>query len=185
MVYCEHDIAILQKMTRYDYHQIYYHGITIILYYCPQWRSQARAHWGTCPSNFRLCPSNGSRSLVPRLPPEYERTIGREASQREIAWLGPLCEVGVYIAMDNIMYVVPNVPRECFLGTVNMQHNNFQALRVCNNHTHTHSRYACFIVCPTNLKFLATPLIAHPYAGARSTILLDNATEIFFKAVSY
>ena len=35
MVYCEHDIAILQKMTRYDYHQIYYHSITIILYYCP------------------------------------------------------------------------------------------------------------------------------------------------------
>ena len=31
MVYCEHDIAILQKMTRYDYHQIYYHGITILL----------------------------------------------------------------------------------------------------------------------------------------------------------
>ena len=35
MVYCEHDIAILQKMTRYNYHQTYYHGITIISYYCP------------------------------------------------------------------------------------------------------------------------------------------------------
>ena len=23
-----------------------------------QWRSQARAHWGTCPSNWRLCPTS-------------------------------------------------------------------------------------------------------------------------------
>ena len=27
--------------------------------------------------------------------------------------------------MHNIVYVVPNVPREPFLGTVNMQHKNF------------------------------------------------------------
>ena len=25
---------------------------------CLQWRSQAGAHWGTCPSNWRLCPTS-------------------------------------------------------------------------------------------------------------------------------
>ena len=41
---------------------------------CPsQWRSQAGAHWGTCPSNWRLCPTsagapeNNLSSLCPRL----------------------------------------------------------------------------------------------------------------------
>ena len=53
----------LYLRTKFKYRLYYDHE---------QWRSQARAHWGTCPSNFRLCPSNRSRSLVPRLPAEYE-----------------------------------------------------------------------------------------------------------------
>ena len=31
-------------------------------YICLQWRSQAGAHWGTCPSNRRPCPTNCRRA---------------------------------------------------------------------------------------------------------------------------
>ena len=31
-----------------------------------QWRSQAGAHWGTCPSNWRLCPT-GAGTLMKNL----------------------------------------------------------------------------------------------------------------------
>ena len=36
-----------------------------------QWRSQAGAHWGTCPSNWRLCPTSAGAP---------ERIIGAECT---------------------------------------------------------------------------------------------------------
>ena len=41
----------------YHVNILVYHNINYIV---PQWRSHAGAHWGTCPSNYRPCPTGAA-----------------------------------------------------------------------------------------------------------------------------
>ena len=54
-------------------------SLRMLLFLAMQWRSQAGAHWGTCPSNQRLCPTNAGapENYRWRMYYHYQSRIGR------------------------------------------------------------------------------------------------------------
>ena len=65
-----------------------------------QWRSQAGAHWGTCPSNWRLCPTSVGAPEI----------IGAECTV-----INPKLHKGFKIKLRSIAICILRIARSCML----------------------------------------------------------------------